>query len=303
MDQTLLQQLAKRLNLTDGDMPPEPYVLTAQDEVELVENAIKREKENFRWRMIQKGFKEGDIDLRISQEDWEAKIDKETIFSIANSNKNNEIWHIEQREKDKKDATARLEALKRRCNSRYMFWVMEQSSLKNYSKELIINESNKKLIHTLCYWAAEDVKLETEFGYSLKKGLLIRGVSGIGKTHCVKCLEYNELNPILIQSMIEITDSVRLHGEYEIRMGDKKAIYLDDVGTEEPVIKHYGSSISFFKDFIERVYLQNKDFSKIIISTNCSFSEIEEKYGFRVASRMREMFNVIDVKGTDMRRK
>ena len=48
-------------------------------------------------------------------------------------------------------------------------------------------------------------------------------------------------------------------------------------------------------------YLKNKPFNKLIISTNNNFDEIESKYGFRVRSRIKDMFNIIDVRGKDMR--
>jgi len=78
-------------------------------------------------------------------------------------------------------------------------------------------------------------------------------------------------------------------------------LYLDDVGTEEPIVNHYGTKINWFKNFIEMYYLKNKPFNKLIISTNNSFDEIESKYGFRVRSRIKDMFNIIDVQGKDMR--
>src|SRR5690606_23621989 len=88
MDKTLLQQLAKRLNLIDEDAAPDPYILTPEEETKVIEHAIEREKANYHWRMLQKGLKEGDIELRMSQEDWMSRINREEILSKANSNKN-----------------------------------------------------------------------------------------------------------------------------------------------------------------------------------------------------------------------
>jgi DNA replication protein DnaC len=98
-----------------------------------------------------------------------------------------------------------------------------------------------------------------------------------------------------------VVDEIKSTGEYQIKRGDNKILYLDDVGTEESTALHYGNKINFFKNFIETVYLKNKIFNQLIISTNCSFTEMEEKYGFRVRSRMKDMFNVVDIKCKDMR--
>ena len=80
-------------------------------------------------------------------------------------------------------------------------------------------------------------------------------------------------------------------------------ICIDDVGTEEPIVNHYGTKINWFKNFIEGYYAQFNTYESIIITTNCSFQEIEQKYGGRVRSRMAQMFNVINVEGDDFRKK
>jgi DNA replication protein DnaC len=129
--------------------------------------------------------------------------------------------------------------------------------------------------------------------------LLIRGISGLGKTFVPRCLENNELKPLAMFSMVAITEAVKEGGEFDLQTS--KHIYLDDVGTEQTVINHFGTKITLFKDFIELYYSKNLPFNRLLISTNCNSNQLEEKYGFRVRSRAREMFNVIDVRGNDMR--
>ena len=100
-------------------------------------------------------------------------------------------------------------------------------------------------------------------------------------------------------SMLEICDEVRIRGDYELPFFNK--LYLDDVGSEEPNVKHFGTNINWFKDFLETYYLRSQHYNKLIISTNNNHAELEQKYGFRVRSRIRDMFNVISVDGKDMR--
>ena len=88
----------------------------------------------------------------------------------------------------------------------------------------------------------------------------------------------------------------------DISIDYSKVIYLDDVGTEESTLNVYGTKITWFKDFIENYSLDKLKPNKLIISTNCNFDEIEEKYTGRVRSRMAEMFNFIKVTGTDRRK-
>jgi len=93
---------------------------------------------------------------------------------------------------------------------------------------------------------------------------------------------------------------VKAEGECFVN-GKGGMIYLDDVGSESTPVKHYGTDIHWFKDFIEVWYAKKHPFNKLIISTNLSKKQIEEKYGYRVRSRMEEMFNIIDVNGEDLR--
>jgi DNA replication protein DnaC len=77
---------------------------------------------------------------------------------------------------------------------------------------------------------------------------------------------------------------------------------IDDVGSEAVPVKYYGTEINWFKDFIETIYLKQTNYSNVIITTNLGGEEIEKLYGYRVRSRLREMFNVIELTGKDLRK-
>lgn len=296
-----LALLAKRLNLTDPE--PEEYILSKEEEDERINNEIDSKKKYMSWKLEQLQFSKQEILKKISEVDWQKEIDREEILQQSNSIKHQNIWHEEQRRKEKEADENKKKELIERCDATYMFKLMKWSSQNNFGRKLIVNENTTYLIKVLCYFLSNDIRFEKELGFSFSKGLLIRGISGLGKTHLVRCLENNELNPVLVLSMIEITDEIKDQGQYELKLENKKVVYLDDVGTEEATVNHYGTKISFFKNFIELVYLKNKEkgFNKLMISTNNSFAEIEAKYGFRVRSRMKDMFNTIDVKGEDLR--
>jgi hypothetical protein len=291
--------LVERLNLTDHDLE-EPWLLTKEDEDRIIAVEVKSLKDRYEKKMLLLGIKNEDITKKLAEIDWESKLDKKEILEYANKCWNHSIWEKEQREKEKLEAEKAKQKLLEKCNAKYMYSLMSKTSKQKFGKDLIINENNKHLIKTICFFLSKDERFETELGYFFNKGLLIRGICGIGKTYLLKCVSDNELNPIDIFSMIEITEEIRRTGECKIKA--RKLIYLDDVGSEEHTINHYGTKISFFEDFIQRYYLNNKKFNNLIISTNNDFDEIAAKYGFRVRSRMKEMFNVIDVQGEDMRK-
>ncbi len=289
--------------MTNFEAEQEPYILTKEEEDRVISNAISAAKKYAEWKMKGLAYTEPQIVAKLKEIDWMKEIDKDSLLKNSNSNKNYAIWQQQQRDKEKQEEEDRKRELIEFWTAKNVYSLMKGVSFELYGKNLILNDYNRKLISALCFFVSRDERFETELGYSFKKGLLIRGISGLGKTHLVQCVQNNGLNPIKILSMIEIADEVKQEGEYQINMGNCKILYLDDVGTEEATVNHYGTKINFFKNFIESVYLRNEGtgFGKLMISTNNSFDEIEQKYGFRVRSRMRDMFNVIEVKGEDMR--
>lgn len=301
MENKELERLAKRLSLIELENEVEEYVLTSEEELTAINNAINAKKQYVSWKMKGLGYVEAQIVQKILEIDWDKEIDKRDILLKSNSNKLQDLWHKEQRIKEKERKQREYKELLEKCTAKYMFNLMKWTSRNVFEKDLIINEDNTPLIKALCFFLSNDERFESECGFSFRKGLIIRGISGIGKTHLVQCVSKNELNPIFILSMIDVAEKIKLEGEIEINLGSNKILYLDDVGTEEATINHYGTKINFFKNFVESYYLKNKIFNKLIISTNINFSEMEERYGFRVRSRMKDMFNVIDISGKDMR--
>jgi len=86
-----------------------------------------------------------------------------------------------------------------------------------------------------------------------------------------------------------------------VQLNTDRLLLLDDVGSEQAEVMHYGTKINWFKDFMEDYYLKNKVYTRLLITTNCGGDEIEKRYGYRVRSRVREMFNQIALTGVDRR--
>lgn len=305
-----LQRLAKRLNLIDPDHEYlEEYILTPEEEEKVLRHEIQLAKDHFAWKNQEIATRE-QIDFKISEINWDERIDREAILQRTNSIKHYNRWIIEQRLKEKLDEERRLKELQESWTATNIYKLMAWTSQNEYGKKLIVKDKETgndftKFITALCFFVARDKRFETDFdpklNYSLKKGLLIRGVSGLGKTHLVKCIAKNGLNPILVLSMLDLFEEIRVNGEVQISLDGYGIVYFDDVGTEETTAKHYGNAINFFKNFIEGTYHRKKSYEHIMMSTNNSFLELEQKYGFRVRSRMKDMFNIIDVTGKDMR--
>jgi DNA replication protein DnaC len=170
---------------------------------------------------------------------------------------------------------------------------------------LLYDDQTAAIIKTMCFRLSGDNRYETELGLSPRRGLLLRGTPGLGKTFIPSLVADNPLNPVQIVSLNEITETIRKTGEYTgLKFGTYKIIYLDDLGTEETPVKYYGTEITWFKTWYENFYSTAKSHTnRLIISTNLSFQQIEDKYGFRIRDRMAETFNVLDLSGESLRRK
>ena len=277
------------------------YILTPEEENKAINFAIESAKKHLTWKMSDLGCKEEQILAKLSEVDWLSKIDKEAILANANANKHQVLFHKEQRLKDEQQKTDAENKLRKEWTANKVYNFIKNSCQES-GKEFLKLENQTTFIEAICYFISEDERFETKLGLSLKKGLLIRGTTGLGKTDLIKWVSTNKFKPIKIVSTIEINEQLKSDGEFTIGELDSfKILYLDDVGTEEETVNYYGTKISFFKNFIESYYLKNRNFNKLIVSTNLSMQQIEDKYGIRVRSRLSEIFNKINVSGRDLR--
>jgi DNA replication protein DnaC len=285
------------------------YILTPEEEAVAIQHELNRVRSYYEWKMQHRGLDKKEIREKM-KEGWVPDIDVEAIKQRANMLKHRQVEDMMVRQKEREEEERKRQGLKEFWTAGRFLQYLRLRSPEMRPKDkngnpvpLIENEHTFPLIKVLCLFLSQDKRFETDLGLDLSKGLLIRGVSGLGKTHLVECLSPNELSPIRVLSMIEITDTLKDEGEYTIQMGNAKILYLDDVGTEETPVNYYGTKINWFKDFLELYYSKRRPFNQLMISTNLSSKLIEEKYGFRVRSRAKDMFNYINVTGEDLRGK
>ena len=225
--------------------------------------------------------------------------DRDEVLNIANNKKHYAIEMSHLRLEDFQRRSDEERKVKDYWDYQRMYNLLLFES-DNLGVEFEYNDDNKLAVQALCFFLSGNERFETELGYSFQKGIMLRGKYGVGKTHMIRCLKGNQINPIHMMSMIDIKRKVSDDGHHY--MGNKNSmIYLDDVGSEDLPILHYGTPINWFKEFIEHRYYQNEGFNKIILSTNLNIKELADKYSERVTDRIAEMFNIIDVKGSSKR--
>jgi hypothetical protein len=166
----------------------------------------------------------------------------------------------------------------------------------------IYPEDHPIIIKLLCYFRKDEVMAE-RVGINLKKGLLLTGPIGCGKSSLMFLLRYflPPENRFIIRPCREVSFEFIRDGYYTIQKYTHNSfknfepiVYcFDDLGSENN-LKYFGNEcnvmaevlLSRYDLFLSRNLLTH-------VTSNLSAGEIENFYGSRVRSRMREIFNLI----------
>ncbi|MFD2915825.1 ATP-binding protein [Psychroserpens luteus] len=186
------------------------------------------------------------------------------------------------------------------------------------NKKFIVDSDNINKVKTLAYYLVQDNRffisplLSKDLNSpSFKKGLILVGDYGVGKTALLKTI------PIITDNYFSYNLTVDLVSEYEsLTLSDKsmfvekhksgRRIY-DDLGTEKKA-SNYGF-VNLIKVVLESRYDAN---SLTILACNydernplnleAALDKLGMLYGGRVLDRVYEMFNIIEFSGKSMRR-
>lgn len=195
------------------------------------------------------------------------------------------------------DRVSRRELLER------LFW----ERIKTINPNFVLTIDNEKIINGLLKYFSNDPTIESE-GIYLKKGIMLAGPVGCGKTSIMKAFSYYSGNNFFgLKDCREIalefmyTEDADYLSTYK-RLGKRDAGFcFDDLGTEETVV-NYGNRIEVISDIV--LYRYNRlPHNKTHFTTNLSAASIGDIYGDRMRSRLKEMVNFIsfDPKAKDMR--
>lgn len=174
---------------------------------------------------------------------------------------------------------------------------------------LTVDDYNRQLVEALVLYFAGDERAEHWGGHniSLKKGIMLTGNIGCGKTFLMNLLRINPTGAYLMKSCRDIADEYKTHGVEGIQKysslrqvssrnpmngSDQFGWCFDDLGTED-TSANFGNRANVMEQVILSAYDRVETRGRIHLTTNLTASEIEAKYGSRVRSRMREMFNIV----------
>jgi hypothetical protein len=200
-----------------------------------------------------------------------------------------------------------------------------QEAKQQLGRPFVVDEANRQILHLLCLYFAQDTRFETDYGYALHKGLLLRGGVGVGKTTLLKIFDTNPRQPYRItccQAFEQLVTASSGGGVEALAPFTKllplprgqanryhqhthAGLALDDIGIEEWQLKHYGNPLNVVEHVLTARYNAQLPYWTTHGTTNLRFDDdydlagnlilgLGSRYGSRCRSRMREMFNLLD---------
>ena len=167
-----------------------------------------------------------------------------------------------------------------------------------FGEKFRIYEEDKDILLKLCSYFIKDKENCKHYGIDIDKGILLSGPVGCGKTSLMKLLRYIVplQRPYEIIPCRNVTFGFNHLGFKTIEeYGNTKFFCFDDLGIEPPG-RFYGKDLNVMGEVLlsrYELYQQTKHKIKTHATTNLNAEELEEQYGNRVRSRMRELFNLI----------
>ncbi len=193
--------------------------------------------------------------------------------------------------------------------------ILEHSGKRLYGDHFQIHEEDHQVIFKLLVYFLRDTENAPKLNISFRKGILLSGSIGCGKTSLMNLMRYisaaythhvmkpcRQITFEFHKEGFPIIDKYSDHS-YEPKDGQlvPKTYCFDDLGAESS-IKYFGNDTNVMAEILLSRYDQFVSQGMLThITTNLTSNQIEEVYGPRVRSRLREQCNLISFNSQDKR--
>lgn len=172
-----------------------------------------------------------------------------------------------------------------------------------FGKDFRIFESDMDILFMLCNYIIRDEEMCEKMNLDLNKGLLITGPVGCGKTSIMKLLKHlvphqKTYEVIPCRNIVFSFNHIGFKAIEDY--GDSGYFCFDDLGVE-PLGRYFGQDCNVLGEILlsrHDLLLSNK--IKTHITSNLKAAELEERYGQRVRSRMKNLFNLVTFKNDSL---
>jgi hypothetical protein len=181
--------------------------------------------------------------------------------------------------------------------------LLEKRGREQYGEKFCIDTIDHATVYALFVYFLRLEREATRLGIDLSKGILLLGPVGCGKTSLMTLMKSVAIGPqhYTMRSCREITfefmrddfEVISRYSQMSFDNGRPKTYCFDDLGSEN-TLRQYGNSCNVMAEIIQSRHELFLTCDMIThVTTNLHASGIEQAYGDRVRSRMREMFNVV----------
>lgn len=186
-------------------------------------------------------------------------------------------------------------------------------TLKEVEPRFVVDDNNKNLLSALYgyVWGSNQM-------LDSSKGLLLWGPIGVGKSVLLKGLQryYGTINRYCFGSnskyagfrMVSAAEIALLYAEKGMsgiaQFTDRECmcnLAIDELGREPMDAKHFGTGINVIQTILQLRYEVRNEFFTLATTNLDPNLDFVGRYGDYIADRVKEMFNVIEIKGTSRR--
>lgn len=179
----------------------------------------------------------------------------------------------------------------------------EKRGQEMYGPNFRIIPEDHEIIYRLVVYFLGHEKEAKRLNLDLRKGIMLTGPIGCGKTSLMSLMRLvpaKERNftiktarDISFEFLQEGYDVINRYSKLSFTGSGPRIYCFDDLGAEQN-LKYYGNSCNVMGEILmSRYELFNSQGMVSYLTTNLGAADIENLYGTRVRSRMREMFNLI----------
>lgn len=197
-------------------------------------------------------------------------------------------------------------------------WLRAKSLAEYLQPNYLLDDEIKKVFRLLCLYFTNDERFEDNGEFKLRKGVMLAGNVGTGKTLLMRVFSRNKRQCFEIFPCRKPTDEYSedgmemlpqyskpirsMLGTYEYFLQRELGVCFDDLGTESIPARYYGKDVNVMEQIILNRYDRKIPLHLTHFTTNLTWKQIENTYGTRAASRLTEMTNLIELTGNDRRK-